>query len=265
MKFNTLAFEKPVEGLGLIYMDRPACLNAMNLEMLDDFSRLFDEVTQDESVRVLVITGRGRGFSSGADLGDAVSHRDSEYFSDPGTFLRLVQEPYSRLIAQVRRLPQPVIAAVNGPAAGGGFCLALACDVRIASPEAFFVASFINLGLSGGELGTSYLLPRLVGLSRASDILLSGRKVSADEAESMGLVSRVVEGDMLMEAAIECAGPMLQKSRESLRLTREALNLNVDAVSLEAAMDLENRNQSILVFSRRFFSMVQGFMKKEKE
>ncbi len=126
--------------------------------------------------------------------------RESQAFADPENILKIVQERYASLILRMRRIPQPVISAVNGPAAGGGFSMALASDVRFASPEAYFVASFINIGLSGGELGCSYLLPRLVGLSRASEILLTGRKVRAEEAERMGLVTRVVPGDSNEEA-----------------------------------------------------------------
>lgn len=113
-------------------------------------------------------------------------HKDTDAFADPERFLKIVQERYASLVLGLRRIPQPVISAVNGPAAGGGFAMTLASDIRVASPEAYFVASFINIGLSGGELGCSYFLPRLVGLSHASDMLYTGRKVRADEAEKMG-------------------------------------------------------------------------------
>jgi enoyl-CoA hydratase/carnithine racemase len=154
-----------------------------------------------------------------------------------------------------------VIAAVNGPAAGGGLALALASDVRLASPEAYFVASFINVGLSAGELGTSYLLPRLVGLSRAAEILYTGRKVHAEEAERIGLVSRVLSRETLAGEALALAGTMLGKSPGGLQLTKRVLDRNLGAASLEAAVELENRNQTMLVFSGDFFRLVQAFAK----
>lgn len=141
--------------------------------------------------------------------------------------------------------------------------MALASDVRFASPEAYFVASFINIGLSGGELGCSYLLPRLVGLSRASEILLTGRKVRAEEAERMGLVTRVVAGDGLLEEALACARAMAAKSAGGLKLTKRALDENLAAPSLESAINIENRNQTIMVFSGEFFKLIRSFYKGE--
>jgi enoyl-CoA hydratase len=202
IEFKTLVFEEREPQIGLVTMNRPEQLNAINLDMLGDFRALFDMLTGNDSIRVIVITGSGRGFSSGADLNDAVTHQDAEPFADPETYMRTVQELYSSLILGLRKIPQPVISAVNGPAAGGGVCITLASDIRLASNEAYFVASFINIGLSGGELGSSYLLPRLVGLSRASDILYTGRKIMAEEAEKMGLVNKVVPREERNEGAL---------------------------------------------------------------
>ena len=221
-------------------------------------------LSQNDPVRVVVITGEGRGFCAGADLSDALAFKDTEAFSEPESYLRIAQERYSNLILGLRKIPQPIIAAVNGPAAGGGFAIALASDVRLASPEAYFVASFINIGLSGGELGCSYFLPRLVGLSHAADILYTGRKVKADEAERIGLVSRVVPREELMETALSYARIMLGKSAGGLRLTKRVLDQNIDAPSLEAAVNLENRNQSIMVFSGEFLKLIEPFSKGSK-
>jgi enoyl-CoA hydratase len=214
-------------------------------------------------VRVVIITGSGKGFCSGADLMDAAEEKNAGYFADPHTYLARVQERYSALITRLREIPQPVIAAVNGAAAGGGFCMAMASDIRVATPEAYFVASFINLGLSGGELGSSYLLPRFVGLSRAAEILLTGRKVYADEAEKIGLINAVVPGEKLREAALGYARLMTAKSPGGLRQTKRVLDLNIDAPSLAAAMDRENRNQALLVFSGDFARLVKSFAGKE--
>ncbi len=258
-KFTTMLLTRPEPGLMLITLNRPDSLNAIGPEMLDEFDELFRLLTEDESVKVVIITGAGRGFCAGADLMAAATHEKSDYFKDPEHFLKLVQERYGSIIQGLRKIPQPVIAAVNGPAAGGGFCIALADDVRIAATEALFVASFINIGLSGGELGSSYLLPRLIGLSAAAEILYSGRKVRAEEAEKLGLVKKVVPADKLLEAAMEIAKPMLAKSGPALKFTKRAIDQNIDAPSIEAAMNFENRNQTIMVFSGTFFEMVKNF------
>lgn len=261
-QFNTLLFEEREPQIGIVTMNRPDQLNAINLEMLHDFETLFQTLSRDDRIRVLIITGAGRGFSSGADLKDAVEFRESDYFADPEHFMRLVQERYSALILGMRRIPQPIIAAVNGPAAGGGFSMTLASDVRVASPEAFFVGSFINIGLSGGELGCSYLLQRLVGLSRAAEMLLTGRKVSAQEAREMGLVSDVVPRQDLLERAMSYGRAMTGKSPGGLKLTKRVLDESGNAPSLESAVSLENRNQTILLFSGDFFRLIQSFQKK---
>ncbi len=261
MKFSTMLFEEVEAGIGLITLNRPESLNSISVEMLEEFDTLFTALTREESVRVLVLTGSGRGFCSGADLSAALTHQEKEPFADPEHFLKLVQERFGDLIIKMRRLPQPLIAAVNGAAAGGGFSMALACDIRVAAPEAYFVASFANIGLSGGELGTSYLLPRLVGLSRAADVLFTGRKLRADEAERIGLLSGVVPREELLETALGYARQMTSKSVGGLKFTKRVLDQNLTAQSLEAAINLENRNQTILVFSRDFFNLIKGFSK----
>ncbi len=262
--YETFIFDEPCPGVGRVTLNRPAQLNAINIRMLDEFEKLFKWLSGNCPVRVLVITGMGRGFCAGADLNDADVYRESEAFADPDHFLRLVQERYAALILGIRNIPQPVIAAVNGPAAGGGFCVALACDIRIASPEAYFVASFINIGLSGGELGISYMLPRLIGLSRTADIVYTGRKVTSEEAEKIGLVNELVPKEKLMDAALARANSMAGKSKGSLTLTKRVLEQNMDALSLKAAMDLENRNQTLMVFSGEFFKLIAPFFKSKK-
>jgi enoyl-CoA hydratase len=261
-KYQTVIFTEIEPRVGLVTLNRPEQLNAISMEMLDEFSDLFARLSRDDAIRILIITGAGRGFCSGADLNDAVAHKDSEAFCDPENYLRLVQERYAALVLGLRRIPQPVIAAVNGVAAGGGFSMVLASDIRVAAPKAYFVASFANIGLTGGELGTSYLLPRLIGVARSSEILLTGRKVRSEEAERIGLVNRVVAQDVLLETALSCARPMIAKSVGALKLTKRVLDQNIDAPSLEAAIDLENRNQTIMVFSGEFFQLISQFIKK---
>jgi enoyl-CoA hydratase len=158
-------------------------------------------------------------------------------------------------------LAQPIISAVNGPAAGGGFSMALASDIILVSPAATFVASFINIGLSAGELGASYFLPKIVGVVRASEILMTGRTVDANEAERIGLVSCLVDEDKLMEKAMETARVMLGKSPFGLRMTREAIRRNMNAPCLEAAIEFENRNQSMGCCAPEFYNAVKAFGK----
>jgi enoyl-CoA hydratase len=265
MAFKTIKFEEPETEVGLITLDRPERLNALSLDMVEELQILFGQLYSREQVRVLMITGEGRGFCSGADLKDARLSREAATFITNATIhLVTIQKKYANLVLEMRRLPQPIIAVVNGPAAGGGMCIALASDVIIAGPRATFTPSFINIGLSGGEMGTTYFLPRMVGSARAAEILLTGRTVDAAEAERIGLVSRVVEEGRLMEAALEIARRMLEKSPMGLRLTKEALHLNLTAPSLEAAIELENRNQSMCCCTPDFLKAVEAFSKRGK-
>ena len=258
---ETFTFQQIEPQIGLATLARPDRLNAINERMLDDFNALFQTLDRDDAIRVLIITGAGRGFCAGADLKEVVTRAQTEAFADPEAFLGLVQEKYSGLIARLRGIRQPVIAAVNGAAAGGGMAIALAADIRVCTPEAYFVASFINIGLSGGEMGSSYLLPRMVGISRASEILLTGRKVFGEEAERIGLVSQVTPAEKLLEAALAYARRMTAKTTGGLKLTKRALEQNLTAASLEAALNLENRNQAIMVFSGEFRKMIGAFVK----
>jgi enoyl-CoA hydratase len=266
MNFDTLKFETPEAGIGVITLNRPERLNALNLNMLEDFFALFDHLNSNDEIRVIIITGEGRGFCSGADLRDErISREDANPFSNAADHLMKIQKVYARLIIEMRRLPQPIIAAVNGHAAGGGMCIALASDIAIATPAAAFTPSFVNIGLTAGELGTSYFLHRLVGLARASDILFTGRTVAAQEAERIGIVSRLVKENKLMDEAMAIAHAMLDKTPLGLRLTKETITQNLNAPSLEAAMELENRNQSILCLTPEFFEAVLKFGKRKTE
>ena len=264
MDYTTIRFEEPEPGLGLITLNRPERLNAINLKMLEEFHDLYEYLCREAGrVRALVLTGAGRGFCSGADIMDeGLLSEASVLFENASSFLVGVQKKYSNFILEMRRLPQPIIAAVQGAAAGGGFTIALASDIVYAGPRAKFIASFANIGLSGGELGTTYFLPRLVGLARAAEILYTGRKVGAEEAERIGLVSRLVEEDELMPLAMETARTLLTKSYQGLRQTKEALAQNLTAPSLEAAIELENRNQAICAFTGDFQAAVEAFAKK---
>jgi len=265
MNYITIKYDTPRDGIGLITLNRPERLNAINLDMLEELHVLFEQLNTVEDIRVIIITGAGRGFCSGADLRDErISSEAATLFSSAAKHLVKIQRKYSRLITEMRHLPQPIIAAVNGPAAGGGMCIALASDVIIADSRAAFTPSFINIGLSGGELGSSYFLPKLVGNARAADILLTGRTVDAAEADKIGLISRLVGEEKLMAVALEIAGDMLDKTPLGLRFTKEVLIQNQHAPSLENAIELENRNQSILCITPDFFKAVEKFGQRKK-
>ena len=265
MEFQTLKFKEVETGIALIVLNRPDRLNALSLEMLEELHSLFDLLNHQPELRVVILTGEGRGFCSGFDLKDERIQKEGiQFISNPGLHLTGIQKKYGDLVIRMRKVFQPIIAAVNGPAAGGGMCLALASDVILGSPKATFTPSFINIGLSGGEMGTTFFLPRLVGSTRAAEILLTGRTVDALEAEKIGLICRVIAEDRLVPEALETARKMLTKTSLGLRFTKEALNLNAGA-SLEAAVELENRNQSICFCGPDFLKAVAAFQKKRKK
>ena len=266
MKLETLKFDIPEAGIGVITMNRPERLNALNINMLEDFFELFDHLNNNDKIRVIILTGEGRGFCSGADLRDErMAEEATTLFCNATEHLIKIQKVYARLIIEMRRLSQPIITAVNGHAAGGGMCMVLASDVAIAAPAAAFTPSFINIGLTAGELGTSYFLHRIVGIARASDILFTGRTVEAAEAERIGIVSRLVEENKLLDEALGIAHAMLDKTPLGLRLTKETINQNLNAPSLEAAIELENRNQSMLCTTPEFFEAVANFSKRKNK
>ena len=236
--FAHLLVEEAEPGLFVVTLNRPGRLNAIHDELWDELDLLCAVVERDPDVRVVVLTGAGRGFCSGADL-DTITALPDWGVTD---FLRL-QEKGARIVARVKALPVPVVAAVNGPAAGGGLALALAADVRVAAPEARFNVAFVRLGLSGCDVGVSWLLPRIVGLGHASELMLTGRLVGAEDAHRIGLVNRVVPADQLLPAALGLAAEMAANSPFALKLTKEGLQVNVDAGSIEAAIALENRSQ----------------------
>lgn len=230
--------------IGVLTLNRPERLNALNHVMVAGLRAFFDERHTDYETRMIVVTGAGRGFCAGFDLKASGEQGPWRQGLGPVHDAYAFQEDIADIIVKMRRCPQPLIAAVNGPATGGGFSIALGCDMRIATAEARFACSFLNLGLGGGDMGTSYHLPKLVGSAHAADLLYSGRIVDADEAKGMGLISRIVEREELLPAAISMAeGIVAKASPMGLRLTKEVLNETVAGISLEGALKLENRNQ----------------------
>jgi enoyl-CoA hydratase len=234
--------DRPRPNIALITLNRPERMNSMAFDVMVPLKRVIEEITSDNDVRVVVLTGAGRGFSSGADHKSAGAVPNIDGLTRP-TFALRSMEVLDDVIMGLRRMHQPVIAAVNGPAIGGGLCLALAADIRIGSTEAYFRAAGINNGLTGSELGLSYLLPRAIGASRAFEIMLTGRDVDADEAERIGLVSRKVPGDLLLETCYQVAEQIAAFSRPGVELTKRTLWTGLDAGTLEGHMQAEGLGQ----------------------
>lgn len=257
MTYETLDVSRPRAGVMLATLSRPRQLNALTPQMFDELHRLCADVDDDEDVRTLVVTGEGRGFCSGLDLATA-----GELPTMSAQQFLALQERWAASVAAFRLMSKPVIAAVNGAAAGAGFALALAADIRVASHEARFNAAFVRIGLSGGDVGTSWLLPRIVGLGLAFEILLTGRFVDAEEALRIGLVNRVVPAEQLLDASYELADAIAANSPFGVKLTKKVVQANVDAPSLEAAIQLENRNQVLASRTSDMVEALQAFREK---
>jgi enoyl-CoA hydratase/carnithine racemase len=236
--YQTLEVEEVDPGVLLVALNRPDRFNAMTNTMFDELERLTLAIDETR-IRVVILTGRGRAFCSGYDLADA------EHLAGLGALGMLSQqERAARAMRAIRTLKMPVIAAVNGAAAGGGFALALAADIRIASPQAKFNAAFVRIGLSAGDLGTSWLLTRLVGPAVTSDICFTGRSVDADEAARYGIANEVAPD--AVARARELALAILANAPGGVRLSKTALQANVEGASYGAALEMENRGQSLL-------------------
>jgi enoyl-CoA hydratase len=234
--------EHPRPQVALITLNRPERMNSMAFDVMVPLKAALENITSDNSVRVVVLTGAGRGFSSGADHKSAGEVPHVQGLTRPTYALRSMQI-LDDVVLALRRLHQPVIAAVNGAAIGGGLCLALAADIRVASSGAYFRAAGINNGLTASELGLSYLLPRAIGSSRAFEIMLTGRDIDAEEAERIGLVSRRVPDDQLLETCYAMAERIAGFSRPGIELTKRTLWCGLDAASLEGHMQAEGLGQ----------------------
>jgi enoyl-CoA hydratase len=250
--------EKPQPHTSVVTLSRPDRLNAMSIELVIELDRKLDEVAADNDTWVVVLTGAGRAFCSGLDLKDygVIPNIDG---LQVGRIAQRSMRYYSRLMTTLRRMPQPVIAAVNGPAYGGGMCLALGTEIRVAAASATFNATGIVNGLTSTELGASWLLPRLVGAAHSHDMLLTGRRIEADEAYRMGLVSRVFADDTLMDEVLEIAAGMCRFSPYGLAMTKDILWVNLENPSFEAAIEIEDRNQLMLGFTENLPEAIRAF------
>ncbi|WIM90154.1 enoyl-CoA hydratase [Candidatus Mycobacterium wuenschmannii] len=234
--------EHPRPHVALITLNRPERMNSMAFDVMVPLKEVLEDITYDNSVRVVVLTGAGKGFSSGADHKSAGSVPHVQDLTRPTYALRSMAI-LDDVILALRKMHQPVIAAVNGAAIGGGLCLALAADIRVAANGAYFRAAGINNGLTASELGLSYLLPRAIGSSRAFEIMLTGRDVDAEEAERIGLVSSQVPDEQLLETCYDMAERIAAFSRPGVELTKRTLWSGLDAASLEGHMQAEGLGQ----------------------
>jgi enoyl-CoA hydratase len=237
----------------VLTINRPHRRNALDAQTLAELHRLLDTLNGDPAARAVVLTGAGSAFCAGADI-KAQPDDLIDAAATPQTALQAAatstvaitfsaQELMASAFEKIHRLRQPVIAAINGYALGGGFALALACDIRLAVPEATFGAVFIRHGVSACDMGTSYHLPRLIGASRAADLMLTGRVFDATEAAAIGLVLDVVDGGELLDTAVAKAREIAHNSPLAVWMTKETMWQTVDAPSLRHALDIENRTQ----------------------
>jgi len=238
----TILVDAPADGIRMLTMHRPERLNALTVELISALTAALAEADADPSVRCIILTGSGRGFCSGADLKGMGDAPDSESLGEiPAKFL--LQQHIAGLVTRMRRLRKPIIAAVNGAAAGGGLAIVLAADVRLAATSARFAASFIKVGVSGADISTSWLLPRIVGAGNAHLLMLTGRLIDAEAARGMHLVVDVVPDAELIGAATELAAEIAANSPFGVWMTKEVMWSALEIPSQQAAIDLENRTQ----------------------
>ena len=244
--------ERPRDGVTLITLNRPERMNAMAFDVMVPFKEALEEVSFDNSTRVVIVTGAGAGFCAGADLEDPGWLDIFDGLTIPG-IARRAMKILDDVIKTIHDMHQPVIGAINGPAIGGGFCLSMATDIRVAAQSAYFRPAGINNGLTSAELGLSYLLPRAVGTSRAFEIMLTGRDVTAEEAQQIGMVSRVVAQDDLLETCYAIADRINGFSQLGVELSKQMLWAGVDAGSLHTHMNHEGHAQLFVRMTTKNF------------
>jgi len=251
--------DRPEEAIAVVTLNRPERLNALTREMVAELNGILDGIAADVSCRAMILIGAGRGFCSGQDLNASNARNQS---GDTSVVEKLHwQCQFAGMGGRLRAMPQIVIAAVNGPAVGAGMALALSSDVRFVVPNARFLVAAVRIGLSAGESGVSYLLPRLIGASRAFDILLTGREIGAEEAERIGLAKAIVEPDALLGEVLAYARTVLANSPFSIAHTKRLMWENLDQ-GYGQAIELENRTQILATTTRDYGEAVAAFISK---
>jgi enoyl-CoA hydratase len=258
---DVLQIEAPTSQVRLVRLNRPERLNAMTSELSEALHGELQRIAADRSCRAIVLTGEGRGFCAGLDLA-GYGQAPANDGSDPARDQLGNQEHMSRLLLRLRATPQPVIAAVNGPAAGFGLALALTCDIRYAARSAVFRAAFINIGVSNCDMGTSWLLPRLIGASRSHELMLTGRRVDAEEAAKIGLVADVVDDDRLLDRSLEAAEQISAWAPWATRLTKQGMWAALEIPAHQTAVEYEDRQQIMALHGQAPGEAVSAFLEK---
>mmetsp|Transcript_47948 Transcript_47948/g.138782 ORF Transcript_47948/g.138782 Transcript_47948/m.138782 type:complete len:290 (+) Transcript_47948:76-945(+) len=266
--YKYLLVQRTADGLEWLTLNRPDRMNACNFPMLVELREHFEALRYNLSVRCVIMQGAGKGFCTGMDMKEgASSHekRDTNRAKEPPS-LYYGNHSWSDVVRKMRACPQPVIACVHGYAMGGGFALALGADIRLATSGTKFNVQMIRIGMTGGDVGISYALPRAVGQSVAAELMFTGRFITAERGERVGLVSEVYADKAAMEqGAANMAAEMLRTNKDGLRFTKECLRLSVDAPSLEAAMAVEDRQQMIMAHSsKEHVQRVRDFAKHQQ-
>jgi enoyl-CoA hydratase/carnithine racemase len=256
-----LLVDEPAPHVRRIALNRPEQLNAMTAELCEELHEELRRTAVDRSCRALILTGAGRGFCAGLDLhgyGAAPENDGDDEARD-----RLAnQQHMSTLILQIRALPQPVLAAVNGPAAGFGLSLALGADIRYASREAVFRVAFVNVGVSNCDMATSWLLPRLIGASRSHELMLTGRRLDAEEALRIGLVADVLDRDQLLDRVLEAAVQIASLAPWGVRLTKRGMWAALEIPGEQTAVEFEDRQQIMSTFGKAPPEAIAAFLEK---
>jgi enoyl-CoA hydratase/carnithine racemase len=253
--------EEPAPHVRQLTLNRPEELNAMTSELCEALHVELRRITADRSVRAVILTGAGRGFCAGVDLHGYGAAPGNDGTDEPRDRLAN-QQHMSTLVLGLRALPQPVIAAVNGPAAGLGLALALGCDIRYAASRAVFRVAFINIGVSNCDMGTSWLLPRLIGASRSHELMLTGRRFDAEEALRIGLLADVLDGEKLLERSLQAAEALAALAPWGVRLTKQGMWAALEIPSQQAAVEYEDRQQIMATFGRAVPEAVGAFLEK---
>jgi enoyl-CoA hydratase/carnithine racemase len=257
--YRSMQVERARDDVLLVTMNRPERLNAITFDTFDEIIDLCEKVTADTSIRAAVITGRGRAFCAGLDLDEA-----NTLESMTAMEMMYGQEHWAAAFERLYELPVPLIAAINGPATGGGLAIALAADIRIASTAARFNSAFVRIGLSSGDIGVSWALPRIIGMGHAAEMMMTGRFYDAEEARAIGLVNRVVEPSDLLDSAYETAAQIAANTPLGVMLTKRLLASNVDAGGLRSAMEIENRGQVLATRGADFREALAAFREKRQ-
>lgn len=253
--YTSIRVEHRANGVAVVTLNRPDSLNALTTEMVAELRRAFADLDGHAACRVIIIAAEGRAFCAGFDL------KATELHTNPVLALA-AQELFGGTPGVIRGVRQPVIAAIPGATVGAGFALALAADIRIATPAAKFLNGAIKIGLSAGESGLSYHLPRLIGAGRAFEVMLTGRAIPADEALSIGLISRIVEPDALLSTALQIAESIAANSPYAIEQTKRLMWRNLEATSLDDALALENHVQTVAMMTEDFHEGVAAFVEK---